>query len=90
MRADYAQIFQRTQAVDKYAELGYVQVKMYSSLDPKLVPVIAKRAHEHGMRVSGHVPATMIAEQAIADGYDEIQHVNMLMLDLWLNRYARR
>jgi imidazolonepropionase-like amidohydrolase len=70
-------------AVDKYAALGYVQVKMYSSLDPKLVPVIAKRAHEHGMRVSGHIPATMIAEQAIADGYDEIQHVNMLFLDLW-------
>ncbi|HET9766971.1 MAG TPA: amidohydrolase family protein, partial [Thermoanaerobaculia bacterium] len=70
-------------AVDKYAGLGYVQVKMYSSLDPKLVPVIAKRAHEHGMRVSGHVPATMIAEQAIADGYDEVQHVNMLLLDLW-------
>jgi imidazolonepropionase-like amidohydrolase len=70
-------------AVDKYAELGYVQIKMYSSLDPALVPVIAKRAHEHGMRVSGHVPATMIAEQAIADGYDEIQHVNMLFLDLW-------
>ena len=70
-------------AVDKYAELGYVQVKMYSSLDPKLVSVIAKRAHEHGMRVSGHIPATMIAEQAIADGYDEIQHVNMLFLDLW-------
>ncbi|HXT52679.1 MAG TPA: hypothetical protein VN811_16690, partial [Thermoanaerobaculia bacterium] len=70
-------------AVDKYAELGYVQIKMYSSLDPKLVPIIAKRAHEHGMRVSGHIPATMIAEQAIADGYDEVQHVNMLMLDLW-------
>ncbi len=70
-------------AVDKYAELGYVQVKMYSSLDPALVPVIAKRAHEHGMRVSGHVPATMIAEQAIAGGFDEVQHVNMLFLDLW-------
>jgi hypothetical protein len=71
------------QAVDRYAELGYVQVKMYSSLDPALVPVIAKRAHERGMRVSGHVPATMIAEQAIAQGYDEVQHVNMLFLDLW-------
>ena len=70
-------------AVDKYAELGYVQIKMYSSLDPKLVPVIAKRAHEHGMRVSGHIPATMIAEQAIEQGYDEVQHVNMLFLDLW-------
>jgi imidazolonepropionase-like amidohydrolase len=69
--------------VDRYAELGYQQVKMYSSLDPALVPVIARRAHEHGMRVSGHVPAKMIAEQAIAEGYDEVQHVNMLFLDLW-------
>jgi hypothetical protein len=70
-------------AVDRYAELGYVQVKLYSSLDPKLVPVIAERAHEHGMLVSGHVPATMIAEQAIAQGFDEVHHVNMLFLDLW-------
>ena len=70
-------------AVDRYAELGYSQIKMYSSLDPALVPVIARRAHEKGMRVSGHVPATMIAEQAIAAGYDEIQHVNFLFLDLW-------
>ena len=27
-------------AVDRYAELGYVQIKIYSSLDPELVPVI--------------------------------------------------
>jgi hypothetical protein len=70
-------------AVDKYAELGYQQIKMYSSLQPSLVKVIAQRAHEHGMRVSGHIPAGMIAEQAIADGYDEIQHMNFLFLDLW-------
>jgi imidazolonepropionase-like amidohydrolase len=47
------------------------------------VPVIAKRAHEKGLRLSGHVPAKMIAEQAVAAGYDEIQHFNFLFLDLW-------
>ena len=37
-------------AVDRYHELGYVQIKMYSSLDPKLVPPIIERAHGYGMR----------------------------------------
>jgi imidazolonepropionase-like amidohydrolase len=67
-------------AVDNYAKLGYEQVKIYSSVKPELVPIIAKRAHEHGLRVSGHVPAMMRAEDAIRDGYDEIQHINFLML----------
>lgn len=67
--------------VDRYAELGYQQVKLYSSLDPKLVPVIAKRAHERGLRVSGHIPNGMIAEQAVRAGYDEIQHANFLFLN---------
>ncbi|HEY7213417.1 MAG TPA: amidohydrolase family protein [Thermoanaerobaculia bacterium] len=68
-------------AVDNYAKLGYVQIKMYSSLDPKLVPAIAKRAHEHGLRVSGHIPNGMSAEQAVRAGFDEIQHVNFLFLN---------
>src|SRR5437763_8576987 len=33
------------------------------------------------MRVSGHVPAFVRAEDAVRDGYDEIQHINMLMLE---------
>ncbi|HKH49436.1 MAG TPA: amidohydrolase family protein [Thermoanaerobaculia bacterium] len=67
--------------VDRYADLGYVQIKLYSSLDPKLVPVIAKRAHERGLRLSGHIPNGMTAEQAVRAGYDEIQHVNFLFLN---------
>jgi len=69
-------------AVDNYAKLGYEQVKIYSSVKPELVPLIAKRAHERGLRVSGHVPAFMRAEDAVRDGYDEIQHANFLLLDL--------
>jgi hypothetical protein len=67
--------------VDRYARLGYVQVKLYSSLDPKLVPPIIKRAHELGLRVSGHIPNGMSAEQAVRAGFDEIQHVNFLVLN---------
>jgi len=68
-------------AVDKYASLGFEQIKIYSSVKPELVPVIVKRAHEKGLRVSGHVPAYMRAEDAVRDGYDEIQHINFLMLN---------
>ena len=67
--------------VDRYASLGYEQIKLYSSLDPALVPIIAERAHAKGMRLSGHIPRGMLAHQAVAAGYDEIQHTNMLFLN---------
>ena len=67
--------------VDFYAENGYLQVKLYSSIEPEWVAPIAKRAHEHGLRVSGHIPAFMSAEQAVRAGYDEIQHINMVFLN---------
>ena len=67
--------------VRKYHDLGYVQMKIYSSMKPELVPVIVAEAHKLGMRVSGHIPATMIAEQAIRAGFDEVQHINMVFLN---------
>ncbi|HEX5718687.1 MAG TPA: amidohydrolase family protein [Thermoanaerobaculia bacterium] len=68
-------------AVDNYAKLGYEQIKLYSSLDTKLVPAIVERAHAKGMRVSGHIPNGMSAEQAVRAGFDEIQHANFLLLN---------
>ena len=68
-------------AVDHYADLGYVQIKIYSSVKPELVPVIIKEAHKRGLRVSGHVPAGMTAEQFVKDGADEIQHMNFIFLN---------
>lgn len=67
--------------VDFYAENGYIQIKLYSSIEPEWVAPIAERAHSHGMRLSGHIPAFMSAEQAIRAGYDEIQHINMVFLN---------
>jgi hypothetical protein len=67
--------------VNWYADHGYVQIKVYSSLKPELVPVIARLAHARGLRLSGHVPAFMTAEQFIEAGADEIQHLNFLFLN---------
>ena len=68
-------------AVDNYKRLGYVQIKIYSSVPPAVVPAIIQEAHRLGMRVSGHIPAEMYADQCVELGYDEIQHANFLMLN---------
>lgn len=68
-------------AIDNYARLGYSQVKIYSSIKPELVPAIIARAHEKGLRVSGHVPAYMTAEQFVRAGADEFQHINFFVLN---------
>lgn len=69
-------------AVHWYADRGYWQIKIYSALPPPLVAPIAREAHALGLRVAGHVPSFMSSEQAIRDGYDEITHINQLLLSL--------
>jgi imidazolonepropionase-like amidohydrolase len=68
-------------AVNRYADMGFEQIKVYSSMKPELVPVIIAEAHRRGLRVSGHVPAFMTAEQVVRLGFDEVQHVNFVMLN---------
>ena len=67
--------------IDFFAEQGYLQIKLYSSIEPDWVAPIAERAHSHGMRLSGHIPAFMSAAEAVKAGYDEIQHINMVFLN---------
>ncbi|MGD8359192.1 MAG: amidohydrolase family protein [Lysobacterales bacterium] len=67
--------------VRQYAEQGYPQIKLYSSIEPEWVKPIAEETHRLGMRLSGHIPSFMTARQAVLDGYDEIQHINMLFLN---------
>jgi hypothetical protein len=75
-----------TAAVNHYADLGYIQIKLYSSLKPELVPGIAKLAHSRGLRVSGHIPNGMIASQFVDQGADEIQHINFIFLNFLASR----
>ncbi|MFN4184906.1 MAG: Rid family hydrolase [Hyphomonas sp.] len=70
-------------AVDWYAEQGYGYVKSYNSMNPAWMPAVADRAHEHGMRMIGHIPAFTNADAMIDAGFDEVTHINQLMLG-WL------
>ena len=68
-------------AIDWYAARGYRQIKLYNSIKPEWVQPMAAHAHALGMRVSGHVPAFMLAEQAVRAGYDELTHINQVTLN---------
>jgi hypothetical protein len=72
---------QARRAVDAYADREYVQIKLYPSLSPGLVPVIAEQAHARGLRVGGHVPVHMKVVDAVRQGYDEIHHTHVLLFD---------
>ncbi|MGA9352937.1 MAG: amidohydrolase family protein, partial [Terriglobales bacterium] len=56
---------------------------IYSSVPPAIVPAIIDEAHKNGLRVSGHIPAGMTADQCVRLGYDEIQHINFLVLNFF-------
>ena len=72
---------QAKNAIDWYAEHGYPQLKIYNSFPHAILKDTVAYAHGRGMRVSGHIPAGLRAQQAIDAGYDEIQHINQVMLN---------
>ena len=68
------------EAVRWYAARGYDYIKIYSSIRPEWVPAMIAEARAQGMGVLGHVPAFTTADAMIDAGYDEITHINQLML----------
>ncbi|HMP63274.1 MAG TPA: hypothetical protein PKA17_09395, partial [Phenylobacterium sp.] len=59
------------------------QIKIYNSFNPDWVAPTIAAAKARGMGVSGHVPAFSSPDRVIEEGYDDIAHVNQLMLG-WL------
>lgn len=68
-------------AVDWYAGHGYPQLKVYNSFPRDILKDTVAYAHSKGMRVSGHVPAFLRAQDVVDDGFDEIQHINQVLLN---------
>lgn len=67
-------------AVETYAEKGFYGVKLYNSMNGDWAPALAERAHELGLFVTGHVPAFSNANDMLRAGYDEMTHINQVML----------
>ena len=69
-------------AVRKIKAAGLWGVKFYTSMNPAWIKPGAAEAHKLGMHVSGHVPATMRPIEAVRAGYDEITHLNFIMMQM--------
>ena len=69
-------------AVRKIKAAGLWGVKFYTSMVPAWIKPGATEAHKLGLHVSGHVPATMRPIEAVRAGYDEITHLNFIMMQM--------
>lgn len=66
-------------AVANYADAKFEQIKVYTQIQPDVLKAITAEAHERGMTVTGHVPAAMNAFEGIADGMDQINHLQFVI-----------
>ena len=67
-------------AVRRAKAEGYFAIKIYGSMDPAWVKPMASLAHRLGLHVHGHIPHGMRPLDAVHDGYDEITHINFVMM----------
>jgi imidazolonepropionase-like amidohydrolase len=65
--------------VDIYADSHFNQIKVYTQIQPDVLRAIADEAHRRGMTVTGHVPAAVNAFEGIADGMDQINHLQFVI-----------
>ncbi len=67
-------------AVDKIKAAGLWGAKFYTSMRPEWIAPAAAEAHRLGLHVHGHVPAGMRPLDAVRAGYDEVTHINFIMM----------
>jgi imidazolonepropionase-like amidohydrolase len=66
--------------VDKAKAYGFLGVKFYGTFNPAWLAASIREAHKLGLHVHGHVPAGIRPVDAINAGYDEITHINWVMM----------
>jgi imidazolonepropionase-like amidohydrolase len=66
-------------AIENYKTKCYDQIKLYDGIEPEWIAPLARKAHSLGMRVAGHIPTMLTAEEAVDMGFDEITHLPFLL-----------
>jgi hypothetical protein len=67
-------------AVDKIKAAGLWGAKFYTSMNPAWIAPASAEAHKLGLHVHGHVPAGMRPLDAVRAGYDEVTHINFILM----------
>ena len=70
------------EAVRKVKAAGLWGVKFYTSMDPAWIAPAAAEAKRLGLWVNGHVPARMRPLEAVRAGYNELTHINFVVMQL--------
>lgn len=68
--------------VRKAKENGFTGVKFYGTLNPDWLKPAIDEAHRLGLHVHGHIPQGLRPLDAVNAGYDELTHVNWLMMQV--------
>ena len=66
--------------VDKAKAKGFTGVKFYGTFNSAWLPASIAEAHKLGLHVHGHIPVGIRPLDAINDGYDEITHINWIIM----------
>ena len=66
--------------VDKAKANGFTGIKFYGTLNAAWLPATIAEAHKLGLHVHGHIPAGIRPLDAIKDGYDELTHINWVIM----------
>lgn len=68
-------IEQAKEVVEMYHSKGYKQIKIYQSVEPEIVKILADEAHKKGITAAGHVPTPVGSTTlAIENGMDLLSH----------------
>jgi imidazolonepropionase-like amidohydrolase len=66
--------------VDRAKANGFTGVKFYGTFNPEWLPAAIAEAHKLGLHVHGHIPAGIRPLDAINAGYDEVTHINWIIM----------
>ena len=66
--------------VDKAKANGFTGIKFYGTFNAAWLPASIREAHKLGLHVHGHIPAGIRPVDAINAGYDEVTHINWVMM----------
>jgi imidazolonepropionase-like amidohydrolase len=66
--------------IDKAKANDFTGIKFYGTFNPAWLPASIAEAHKLGLHVHGHIPAGIRTMEAINDGYDEVTHINWVMM----------
>jgi len=77
VRADTPE--QAKEWVDRYHQMGFQQVKIYSSVKLPQLAAAAAEAHKLGMTATGHIPEGVTTREAIEAGQDQVSHIPYIL-----------